>query len=79
MQLHRSIDNLFRSLREAGVGAECKQTATITVEEENMLWEKGILNTSTPRGLFRAVFYYNGKNFVLRGGQEHRELLISQI
>jgi len=29
--------------------------------------------------LFRAVFYYNGKNFVLRGGQEHRELQISQI
>ena len=40
---------------------------------------EGILNTATPKGLFRAVFYYNGKNVVLRGGQEHRELQISQI
>ena len=44
-----------------------------------MLWDKDVLNTVTPKGLFRAVFYYNGKNFVLRGGQEHRELQLSQI
>ena len=79
VDFHRSLDNLFRKLREEGVGAESKQTATITTEEENMLWDKGILNTVTPKGLFRAVFYYNGKNFVLRGGQEHRELQLSQI
>jgi len=76
---HHSLDNLFRQLREEGVGAESQQTPTIAIEEENMLWDKGILNTSTPKGFFRAVFYYNGKNFVLRGGQEHRELQISQI
>ena len=29
----RSLDNLFRKLREEGVGAESKQTATITIEE----------------------------------------------
>ena len=64
---HHSLDNLFRQLREEGVGAESQQTPTIAIEEENMLWDKGILNTSTPKGFFRAVFYYNGKNFVLRG------------
>ena len=76
---HHSLDNLFRQLREEGVGAESQQTPTIAIEEENLLWDEGILNTSTPKGLFRAVLYYNGKNFVLRGGQEHRELQISQI
>ena len=53
VDFHRSLDNLFRKLREEGVGAESKQTATITIEEENMLWD----NTVTPKGLFRAVFY----------------------
>ena len=77
VNFHRSLNNLFRKLREEGVGAESKQTAT-TVEEENMLLDKGILNTFSPKGLFRAVFYYNGKNFVLRGGQEHRKLQLSQ-
>lgn len=79
VDFHCGLDNLFRKLREEGVGAESKQTATITIEEENMLWDKDVLNTVTPKGLFRAVFYYNGKNFVLRGGQEHRKLQLSQI
>ena len=65
---HHSPDNLFRQLREEGVGAESQQTPTIGIEEENLLWDKSTLNTSTPKGLFRAVFYYNSKNFVLRGG-----------
>ena len=26
-----------------------------------------------------AVFYYNGLNFVLRGGREHRDLMIAQL
>ena len=72
------LDNVFKKLREEGVGADAKHTATITIEE-NLLWSKGILNTTTPRGLLRAVFFYNGKNFVLRGGQEHRNLQISQL
>ena len=58
---HGSIDNVLRKLREDGVGAESKQTATITIEEEKMLWDRDVLNSSTPKGLFRAVFYYNGK------------------
>jgi len=34
----------------------------------------GRLVSRTPKGLLRAVFFYNGKNFTLRGGQEHRNL-----
>ena len=37
------------------------------------------MNTTTPRGLLRAVFYTVGKCFCLRGGQEHRNLTISQF
>ena len=37
------------------------------------------MNIDTPKGLLRCVFYYNGKCFCLRGGQEHRELGISQL
>ena len=34
---------------------------------------------SDPLSLLHAVFYYNGKNFCLRGGIEHRELKLSQL
>ncbi len=32
-----------------------------------------------PKALLQVVFYLNGKNFCLRGGQEHRNLKLSQI
>ena len=37
------------------------------------------LNNCSPMGLLRAVFFYNGKVFCLRGGQVHRCLKLSQL
>ena len=79
VDFHRCLDNFFCKLREDGIGAESKHTPSISTEEENSLWDKQILNTCTPRGLLNAVFYYNGKNFVLHGGQEHRDLKLSML
>ena len=79
VDFHRCIDNLFRKLHDEGIGSESRHTPSISIEEDNCLWEKGILNLDTPQGLLNAVLYYNGKNFVLRGGQEHRDLKFSQL
>ena len=67
-----TLDNLMKDLRASGVGATSKHTEGISREEEELLWSTGILNNCTPMGLLRAVFFYNGKVFCLRGGQEHR-------
>ena len=79
LEMHSILDSYFRELRESGVGAEVKRTSVITKEEENVLWEKGVLSVDTPETPLCAVFYYNGKNFCLRGGKEHRALKISQL
>ena len=79
VDFHRCIDNLFRKLRDEGIGSESRHTPSISIQEENCLWEKGMLNLDTLQGLLNAVFYYNGKNFVLRGGQEHWDLKLSQL
>ena len=73
------MDNLFKQLRKDGIGAEVSTTEGITSEEENQLWESGVLNVETPAGLLNSVFYYCGKCFCLRGGQEHRTLSLSQF
>lgn len=39
-----------------------KQSNEILTE---ILWESGVLNTSTPRGLLNAAFYTVGKMFCL--------------
>ena len=56
-----------------------KSAAVICFEKEQKLWETGVLSTETPLSLFNTVFYYNGLNFILRGGDEHRDLKISQL
>ena len=77
--LHAVLDNLFKSLRKEGIGCNSRHAEIITKEEESMLWESNVMNLRHPRGLLRAVFYYNGKNFCLRGGAEHRNLKLSQF
>ena len=51
-----SCEVVFRQLRQAGVGVSVKHTAIITMEEEQRLWEAGVMNVEEPVGLFRAVF-----------------------
>ena len=70
---------MFRQLRGKGIGSKPKTAAVILTEDENPLWEKGILGSATPKALLNAVFYLNGKNFHLRGGDEHEFLRISQL
>ena len=41
--------------------------------------ERRAFETSMPKSLLNAVFYFNGKNFWLRGDEEHFCLAISQI
>ena len=56
-----------------------KHAEVITKDKENKLWESRQLSTRNPRALQNAVFYYNGINFCLHGGDEHRQLKISQL
>ena len=78
-KLHNTIDSVFRKLRASGVGAEKKTAEPFTKEEEAQLWESGVIGDHAPRALLRAIFFYNGKNFCLRGGEEHRQLRLSQL
>ena len=78
-EMHSIIDTYFRQLRSDGVGAIVKHATLINKEEENLLWEHGVVGDDTPERLLHAVFYYNGKNVCLRGGKEHRALKISQF
>ena len=66
-------------LHSSGIGNSSKYTEGISLVDENTLWETGVLNIDTPKGLFRSVFFYNGKCFCLRGGEEHRELTLAEV
>ena len=77
--LKNLCDSLFRKLHSKGIGTSLKATAVLSADGEKKLWDTEILNLETPIALLRAVFFYNGKNFCLRGGAEQHNLKLSQF
>ena len=77
--LQNVCDSYYRKLHAMGIGTERKVTEVFDANDEDRLWSSGTLNLDTPQGLLNAVFFYNGKNFCLHGGAEHRDLKFSQI
>ncbi len=58
---------------------DTKHAEISSKEDEIKLWETKVIGTENPKALLRVVFYLNGKNFCLRGDQEHRNLKLSQL
>ena len=77
--IHHACDSVYRNLRQQGVGTQVRHAEVITADEENVLWSSGVIGTDTPVSLQRAVFYYVGKRFCIRGGEEQRRLGPSQF
>ena len=76
---HGACEVVFRRLHQSGGGTDVQHTAVINHEEEDKLWSSGILNVTEPKGLQQAVFYYVGKVYCIRGGEEQRCLKPSQF
>ena len=73
-QFRMVLDSEMKRLQAAGIGIIQKKAEPITFEEEEILWEKGILGDATPQSLLDTMLYMNGLYFALRGGKEHRIL-----
>lgn len=63
-------------LYSEGVGPNRKcAEVVVTCEDEQCLWEKGVMVLANPCALlFNVVFFYVRLHFYLRGGQEHQSL-----
>ena len=77
--LHRTCDAVYRQLHSDGIGMNVQHSEPFTIEEEGMMWKSGVLSVSNPKSLQRAIFYYVGKHFCVRGGEEQRSLKPSQF
>jgi hypothetical protein len=73
-ELRRTCDSVYRQLHSDGVGTDVRHTSVFTAEEENALWSAGVLGINNPKSLQRAIFFYIGKRFCVRGGEEQHRL-----
>lgn len=56
-----------------------EQSHAFSVDEENKLWEEGVLGNSSPQVLLDTMVFQCGIYFPLCSGQEHRDLTIDEI
>ena len=55
-----------------------EEKESVTEEEEELFWNLNLLGMSTAKSLMNTVYFYNGKMFGLRGG-EQRSLVLSNF
>ena len=67
--LRNTLDSVCVSLRKEGIGAVRKHAAVISLDDERIMWESGVLGTDSPWALVHAVFFVVGLHFSLRGGR----------
>ena len=69
-----SLDAEMKRLQSSGKGSNKRQAEPLTPENEELLWEKGLLGESTPQALLDTMIFYNDIYFALQSGDEHRQL-----
>ncbi len=65
----------MKRLRNSGLGSKTKKAQPLSIEEEEILWQRGLLGKSNPQALFDTMVVMNGLYFALRSGKEHRQAL----
>ena len=73
-EFRASLDAEMKRLQAAGIGTNKKQAEPLTAEEEETLWQRGLLGDETPQTLLDTIIFMNGLYFALRSGKEHCQL-----
>lgn len=72
--LKNTLDTRMKELTSQGHRVRRRQAEVITEDEEETLWETGVLGDDTPQKLEDTILYLFGIHFALRAGTEHRQL-----
>ena len=64
----------MKRLQSKGIGTIQRKADPLTFEEEEILWQKGLLGDSTSQSLLDTMLFMNELYFVLCGAKEHRNL-----
>ena len=73
------LDAEMKCLPVLGNGSKVKEAQALSEDEENTLWNFGLLGDSSPGVLLDTMIFLIGRNFSLPSGKENRNLKFSQL
>ena len=68
------LDSEMKRVQRSGLGSQKRKAEPLTEEEEEILWQKGLLGSSNPQALVDTMVVFNSLYFALRSGSKHRNL-----
>ena len=68
------LDCEMKRILAKGVGSKMKQAEPLSEQEEEILWEKGVLEDATPQTLMDTMVFMNGLYFALHSDSEYHAL-----
>ena len=74
LDLRNVLDNVMKERTAMNIGVVTKQAQLISYDQEEVLWQKGVLGEDTPDKLRDTVQFLLGFNFFLRAVGEHYSL-----
>lgn len=55
-----NLEAEMRQLQQKGLGLQKLQTEPLSIEEEKLLWDKGLLDSGRPQALVDTMLFMNG-------------------
>lgn len=76
--LRNTLDNRMKDLSAQGKRAKRESAAIITIQQEETMWQSGLVGEDNPKQFSRTLLYLIGMHFALRAGAEHRNLRVGE-
>ncbi len=74
LDLKFTLDNIMKICTKEGLCKPVQQADIIILEQEDILWQSGILGKDKPEQLLNTLIYVLDVNLALRAGKEHHSL-----
>ena len=66
-----TLDNLMKLPVAQGIGISVKKAQFLSITDEDLSWNLGLLGVHSPEVLLNTVIFMLGKGCALRAGKEH--------
>ncbi len=76
VKMRNTLDNRMKELSKQGIVHEQQQAQLITVEDEDKIWQTGLLGDDTPEKLLNMLLHLISVHFALRACDEHKALKV---